>query len=197
MSALTSPLKLPSCPHMLHLSPPLLLGPPPTPSLPLNPPKFLLNPSRNGRCFRCFERGHFAARCREPRRCLFCMRFGHSARFCRLRSASLVPTIEPRPTTARPLSSAAFLPFRPQSTGQPSLSGCVALVDVVGQHLGDSLDFLPRGLVARFGGSPSDYRVAFFRDSSSAVFFPSWVARESAIGRSPIPLGDFVFHFSN
>nr|CAD1830159.1 unnamed protein product [Ananas comosus var. bracteatus] len=30
-----------------------------------------------------------------------------------------------------------------------------------------------------------------------AVFFPNWVVRESAIGRSPFRINDICFHFSN
>ncbi len=48
-------------------------------SLPPAPPRFLLNPTLFGRCFRCFLKGHRAAACRGPRRCLLCMSSGHPA----------------------------------------------------------------------------------------------------------------------
>ncbi len=48
-----------------------------------------------------------------------------------------------------------------------------------------------------FGGSSSDYRVASFRPATLAIFFPNWVARESAIGRSPLRFEDSSFTFSN
>ncbi len=53
-------------------------------SLSASPPRFLRNPSLRGRCFRCFGKGHRAARCRDPRRCLTCMEIGHSESRCRL-----------------------------------------------------------------------------------------------------------------
>nr|CAD1831404.1 unnamed protein product [Ananas comosus var. bracteatus] len=49
----------------------------------------------------------------------------------------------------------------------------------------------------RFGGSSADYKVASFQALSKAVFFPNWVARESAIGRSPLWFEGFGFYFSN
>lgn len=58
-------------------------------------------------------------------------------------------------------------------------------------------EILSRGLAARFGGFSSDYTVASFKPLSMAVFFPNWVARESAIGRSPLRFNGICFHFSN
>nr|CAD1826001.1 unnamed protein product [Ananas comosus var. bracteatus] len=105
--------------------------PPLNPALPLHPPKYLLNPSLRGRCFRCFERGHLAARCREPRRCLLCMRTGHPAARCKsLSSRPHRETMEPGPSSGRPASISSFLPVRYSSAGAPSLSGCVALAEV-------------------------------------------------------------------
>lgn len=79
-----------------------------SPHLPLHPPRFLLNLSLKGCCYQCFERGHFAFRCREPRRCLLCMSSGHWAFHCKLRQASCPQTC-PRASpsaSARALSTA-------------------------------------------------------------------------------------------
>lgn len=78
--------------------------------LPPLPPLSLLNPSLRGRCFRCFERGHLAACCREPQRCLLCMRFGHSASLCKRRHTPLHPAwnsgvSRPAPAVARGATS--------------------------------------------------------------------------------------------
>nr|CAD1840599.1 unnamed protein product [Ananas comosus var. bracteatus] len=71
-----------------------------------------------GCCYRCFERGHFAARCREPRRCLLCMRIGHLASLCKWRqtpchpkhvlgSSRPTPAEDPCASIMRPSSAAA------------------------------------------------------------------------------------------
>ncbi len=81
------------------------------PALPSSPPRYLLNPSLRGRCFRCFDRGHRAASCRDPRRCLLCMNIGHPASRCRSRRNRLSPSrMDPPPPARRPRSISAFLP---------------------------------------------------------------------------------------
>nr|CAD1828058.1 unnamed protein product [Ananas comosus var. bracteatus] len=172
--------------------------PPSNPALPLHPPKYLLNPSLRGRCFRCFERGHLAVCCREPRRCLLCMRIGHPAARCKsLSSRPHRQVMEPGPSSGRPASISSFLPVRYPPAGAPSLSGCVALAEVRRRLTGNVKEVLSRGLAARFGGESRDYGVADFRHSSLAVFFPNWVVRESAIGRSPLRFEGLDFFFSN
>nr|CAD1834884.1 unnamed protein product [Ananas comosus var. bracteatus] len=101
------------------------------------------------------------------------------------------------PDTARPPSSVAYLPPRPPTTGQPYLPGCVALSEPIGQRPDNLAEVISGGLATRFGGSPSDYKVASFSAPSVAVFFPNWVARGSAIGRSPLSFDGFSFRFSN
>lgn len=160
----------------------------PRSSLPLHPPKSLLNPSLRGRCFRCFERGHVAACCREPRRCLLCMRFGHPALRCRMRQAphlrqaprlrNLEPNPrlhgrEPGPSNDRPSSAAVFLPPRPPLVGVPSISACMARVILPASHPANVDEVLARGLAARFGGSSSNFLVAVFLPPARAVFFPN------------------------
>ncbi len=61
----------------------------------------------------------------------------------------------------------------------------------------DFTDVLARGLVDRFGGASGDYKVARASPPRMAVFFPNWVARESAIARSPLRLENRSFRFSN
>nr|CAD1829771.1 unnamed protein product [Ananas comosus var. bracteatus] len=77
-----------------------------TSRLPLLPPLSLHNPSLIGRCFRCFERGHVANGCREPRRCLRCTRFGHSASVCERHRKPSSPAVTRRTPVVR------SLPFR-------------------------------------------------------------------------------------
>ncbi len=48
-----------------------------------------------------------------------------------------------------------------------------------------------------FGGLASDYKVAAAGSSPAAIFFPSWVARGSAIGRSPLRFEDLTFALSD
>ncbi len=84
--------------------------------VPPSPPRFLLNPSLRGRCFRCFLRGHRAAICREPRRCLLCMNVGHPASRCRSRSPPS-PMVSHPPLARRPRVGMAFIPSSPPLRG--------------------------------------------------------------------------------
>nr|CAD1834468.1 unnamed protein product [Ananas comosus var. bracteatus] len=93
--------------------------------------------------------------------------------------------MEPGPSADRPRTADAFLSCPPPPARQPSLSGTVAKVDIASLRPDFVREVLPGGLVARFEGSSRDYKVASFRASAMAVFFPSWVSRESAIGHSP------------
>lgn len=129
---LSPPLNHPPLKHT-HLPPAFISNP----ALPLRPPNYLLNPSLRDRCYRCFERGHIATRCREPRRCLFCMRRGHLASSCRfhrvpqcqrLEESPQRQAMEPGPSADRPEHAEVFLLSRPPIAGQPSLSGCVVRV---------------------------------------------------------------------
>lgn len=91
----------------------------------------------------------------------------------------------------------SFLPSRPPPTTLPSLAGCVALAETRGQLKGTAKEILSRGPAAWFGGSSREYLVANFNTSSMAVFFPNWVVRESAIGRSPLRFEGTNFFLSN
>nr|CAD1830575.1 unnamed protein product [Ananas comosus var. bracteatus] len=113
-----------------------------------------------------------------------------------LASASRGPLSEEGPSSNRPSSVEVFLPPSVPAAGQPDLVGCVARVEVPDPHPSNIDEILARGLAARFGGSSTAFRVASFLPRTRAVFFPNWVARESAIGRSPIRIDNFSFHFS-
>ncbi len=56
---------------------------------------------------------------------------------------------------------------------------------------------LPQSLAGHFGGSAFEYKVSLFSAHFLAVFFPSWVSRESAIGHSPLCLDGMTVRFSN
>ncbi len=159
-------------------------------SLPALPPRFLLNPSLRGRCFRCFARGHRAAQCREPRRCLLCMRLGHQAARCE--SSRLPSAKEGEGRTGRSTSISA-----PPPAGQPALAGLVAGLITAGMDPGAIKESLPGKLAGFFGGAAKDYRIASYRNESLAVFFLSWLARESAIERSPLWLEVTPYTFTN
>ncbi len=91
-----------------------------------------------------------------------------------------------------------FLPAPSSSErGQSSSAACAARIDRGGNDLGSLASSLPSNLADLFGGSPSDYKVASFTPTSSCVFFTSWAARESAIGRSPLSLGGELVHFTD
>ncbi len=172
-------------------------------SLPDDPPRYLLNKSLVGRCFRCFLRGHRAAACRGPRRCLLCMCPGHPASKCRAPApqrsrASAAPEVCPdSPPEVRPSNALAFIPARPPPKGLPCLAGRIAKVAAVGASPAFIREALPRRLAGAFGGVHSDYRVASVGVSSTAIIFPSWASRESAIGRSPLRFDDVAFSFSD
>ncbi len=70
-------------------------------------------------------------------------------------------------------------------------------LDTAGHGLGVISEVLPAKLVGFFGGSARDYKVASFLANPLAVIFLSWVARESAIGRSPLCLDGTTYSFSN
>nr|CAD1816993.1 unnamed protein product [Ananas comosus var. bracteatus] len=119
------------------------------------------------------------------------------------RLPSVVPTrhlaLQTGPSSNRASAAPAFLPPRPPPAGQPHLLGCVARVDLPARfpvNVNDN-ETLARGLAARFGGSCFDYTIASFLPTARAVFFPNWVARESAISRSPIRIDEFYFCFSS
>nr|CAD1831266.1 unnamed protein product [Ananas comosus var. bracteatus] len=120
------------------------------------------------------------------------MESNHPAARCPNARTSSRLNLEPGPSSGRRRSAEAYLP-----AGQPSLSGYVAGVEVLGRALPDAKEVISQGLASRFGGSAQDYKVADFRGSSMAIFFPNWVVRESAIGRSPLRFGNAVFRFSN
>lgn len=90
------------------------------PALSLHPLIFLLNPYLRGRCFRCFERGHQAASCRESRRCLLYINRGHPSVRCFLQRGS-TPLNAPRlllgPSLASPLT--AYRPLAASSLQVP------------------------------------------------------------------------------
>ncbi len=77
------------------------------------------------------------------------------------------------------------------------MSGCMARLEVGGHDAGALMAGLPSKLADYFGGSASDYKVATLSVSALAIFFPNWMARESAIGRSPFCLDGVSVHFSN
>ncbi len=158
-------------------------------------------PLRVSSCARLFEDGVFGVLKRgiEPRAA------GSLAVACSVCTLA-IPLLaagfdSPLVLWSRPCPSAARVGPTPssfaRSPGQPALSGCVARVEVGDLHFRSVLEVLPRGLAGVFSGSPSDYRVASFRSSTLAIFFPSWVTRESAIGRSPLRFEGNLFSFSN
>ncbi len=119
-----------------------------------------------------------------------CMRIGHQASICACREGVGAPPV--RPDTAR-----AFLPTPTPPPEHPPLSGCVARLDVAGHDRDGLKEMLPGKLAGFFGGSADDYKVADFLPDIMAIIFPSWVARESTIGRSPLRLEGVAFSFSN
>ncbi len=99
--------------------------------------------------------------------------------------------------SSRAQHAVALLACRPHTPGVPPLIGRVAQAVPLEQHTPDLMQVLPRGLAARFGGNSDDYRVASLASHGLAVTFPNWVARESAIARSPHRLENHGFWFSN
>lgn len=100
------------------------------------------------------------------------------------------------PSSGRPLSVAAFIPFCPPLVGQPSLPGYVARVDTFNLRPDFIKEVLPRGLAARYGGTSRDFKVANFLPNAMAIFFPNWVVREATIGRSPLRFEGAEFRIS-
>ncbi len=138
-------------------SPPLLPRPPFSPapvldhSLPAASPRFLLNRSLFGRCFRCFLKGHRAAACRGPKRCLLCISPSHPA--SRRRAPSSSRPMASGLIEGHPSLMSAYLPTKHQPKG-PSLSGRVARVDS-DVSLDCIREVLPKGLASMFGVSAS------------------------------------------
>ncbi len=116
------------------------------------------------------------------------MEIGHPASRCRAHpppQSAAAPAPPSRPRTAE-----AFLPSAPTP-----LSGRVAKVEVADKLIPINPEGISRGLAGLLGGSAADYRVASFRSPSWTVFFPSWVSRESAIGRSPLSFEGVQYNF--
>ncbi len=107
------------------------------------------------------------------------------------------PARPPPPPCSRTTLPVYLPPPPPPPRGQPSLSGCVAKLDTGKFDPVALMNTLPTKLAGNFGGSAHDYKVASLCDSFLAVFFPNWVSRESAIGRSPLRLDGVPFVFSN
>ncbi len=126
------------------------------------------------------------------------MNVGHLARFCKPRCPPPRLGMEGSspPDNARPSSLTAFLPSRAPTPGRPFALGCVALAEALGPLSGDTSLVLSRGLAARFGGSCSDYVVALLAAPRLAIFFPNWVAHESAVARRTFRVDDLSFRFS-
>ncbi len=125
------------------------------------------------------------------------MRIGHPARACKTGVPAPRRSQMGDVNSERPRSGAAFLPSRATPAGRPPLSGRVALVEAIPPLPADVKGTISRGLAARFGGSVADYMVADFKGPRLAIFFPNWVERESAIGRSPLRLEGHSFRFSD
>nr|CAD1837081.1 unnamed protein product [Ananas comosus var. bracteatus] len=178
-----------------------------TSRLPLLPPLSLLNPSLIGRCFRCFEWGHVANGCREPRRCLRCMCFGHSASVCKWHRKPSTSAVTRRAPVTR------FLPFlrNMDSPRRPSTSALRRHSVEPGpsnSRPSAATVLLPcpppaaplqplSACMAKVWGASTAYKVASFLPETRAIFFPSWHVRESAVGRSPLRFNDLIFHFSD
>ncbi len=125
------------------------------------------------------------------------MEAGHQASRCRARSSDDAP-VPSSPTPAhRTRYGMAYLPSSSPPPGSTPLLGRVAKVEALSPHFEVIPEVLPRCLVGLFGGAVEDYRVARRDSSSFAVFFPSWVTRGSAVGRSPLRFDDMVFSFSD
>ncbi len=143
----------------------------------------------SGRCFRCLGRDHFIRHCRDPVRCGRCFRTGHLARSCSLR---------PHPSLAkmqdfrdfRPHSAKAFTPLSEEYRTRHEQSGRAVMVDIIGRaNLGHRPhDTIADDLAARFGGYPSDFLVAGYRDRDFVVFLPVWVRPETLLANELIRL---------
>ncbi len=129
------------------------------------------------------------------------MEVGHKAARC---GASRPPSPRvpaPSPGDFPPLPSKTletFLPApSPPPRGQLPPSSCVARVEVGGHDPGALMASLPSKLAIHFGGLASAYKVSSYPDTALAVFFPSWVVRETAVGHSPLWLDGISLRFSN
>ncbi len=123
---------------------------------------------------------------------------GHAANSCRSGSVAKGRRMEWGLAAGRPRSSVALLDCRPPPPNGLGPVSCVALGVFVCPPPGDLSVFLSGGLAARLGGGGRlDYKVAPTASQGVAVFFPNWVARESAIARSPLLLENHRFRFLN
>uniref|UniRef100_A0A6V7QUE7 CCHC-type domain-containing protein n=1 Tax=Ananas comosus var. bracteatus TaxID=296719 RepID=A0A6V7QUE7_ANACO len=166
-----------------------------------HPPPPLRNILRNtppkrsfkDRCFRCLGRNHRAAACREPLRCALCLKTGHKARSCMDR----LPMDVYRYMRARPAYLNVFVPQTEDFFARQNRRRNALLVDVVpAANLGHfAQDTIANGLANRFGGFPTDFLVARYRDREFVVFLPEWVPSESLVRRVNLSLGDIRLRY--
>ncbi len=134
------------------------------------------------------------------------MHIGHPTSRCNAPRTSLDMEADPRPSPkisrhphprGRETLEVFLPPPLPPPRGTPALSGCMAKLEIGLLDPVALKDPLPSKLAGHFGGSASDYKVASLCDSSLVVVFPNWVARGSAIGRSPLWLDGVPLAFSD
>ncbi len=170
-----------------------LLGPPSEPQHPKSSSFAAARRSRSfnpsARCFRCLGRDHFVRHCRDPLRCARCFRTGHRARNC-------PPRIPPKPAKMqdpggfRPCAAKAFIPLTEEYRTRHEQCGRAVMVDVIGRsNLGHRPhDTIADDLAARFGGYPSDFLVAGYRERDFVIFLPVWVRPEAVLTNELIHL---------
>uniref|UniRef100_A0A6V7QUG4 CCHC-type domain-containing protein n=1 Tax=Ananas comosus var. bracteatus TaxID=296719 RepID=A0A6V7QUG4_ANACO len=153
-----------------------------------NPPSKLDPLTFKGRCFRCLGRNHRAVACREPIRCARCLKVGHKARACMNR----LPMAVYRAMRARPSYLNVYVPMSEDFFARQNRRRNAILVVVVPPaNLGHfAQDTIANGLANRFGGFPTDFLVAKYRERDFVVFLPEWVRGDSLIHRQTITLGD-------
>nr|CAD1835355.1 unnamed protein product [Ananas comosus var. bracteatus] len=143
--------------------------------------------SFKGRCYRCLGRSHHASQCRDPIRCVRCYKSGHLARSCMNR----LPRELYRAMRARPSYLSAFVPLFDDFAGRQNRRRNAILADVVSPaNLGHfPQDTIANGLANRFGGSPSDFHVATYREREFVIFLPEWVPCDQLLRREILSLG--------
>lgn len=174
---------------------PSLLSKPRTPS-PVRSRSFPQPPSPGrfsfrGRCFRCFGRSHRASHCRDPIRCTRCFKTGHIARSCMNR----LPMEVYRAMRARLAYLSAFVPLSNDFFARQNRRCNAILIDVIPPaNLGHfPQETIANGLANRFGGFPSDFHVARYRERDFVAFLPEWVPCKQLLRRKSLSLGSLQF----
>lgn len=146
------------------------------------------------RCSRCVGCDHKAVACRYPIRCLRCPKTSHMARLCKEgvndRKGNM---FRAQHTRGRAAVTRTYVPYTEEYFTRRELRQNAVPVEIVdAANIGHSPQLsIANALADQFGGYPTNFMVAKYREHSFAIFLPQWVLTETLVWRQTITLEGF------